>query len=95
MINLTETNFQRWRAVALGDKHQHLIFVGSSSGLVRKSYPIAYHSLLQEDEKLNIKKIVLQQWLGTANEGRWLTKILLPIPPMPEEEKTPLTLLVK
>lgn len=88
MIYQTESKFQCWRAVAVSHDGEALLHLGRSSDQVRSGYPAAFAELLDSDERASARQIVLQCWAGVADQGRWATKAVLPIPthqPFPPE----------
>lgn len=81
MFIQTESKAQGWRAVAvLEGRGECLLFVGRSSTHVRGEYVEAFAELLEDDEKEICTGIQLQQWQGTPDAGRWLTKNELRVP---------------
>ena len=80
MIYQTESKFQCWRAVAVSNDGEALLHLGRSSDQVQRGYPAAFAGLLDSDERASVRQIVLQCWAGVADQGRWATKAVLPIP---------------
>ncbi len=81
MFVQTESKAQGWRAVAtLEGRGECLLYVGRSSTHVRGEYVESFNELLEEDEKSLVTGIQLQQWQGTPDAGRWLTKNELRVP---------------
>ena len=80
MIYQTESKFQCWRAVAVSHDGEALLHLGRSSDQVRRGYPAAFAELLDSDERASVRQIALQCWAGVADQGRWATKAVLPIP---------------
>jgi hypothetical protein len=80
MFIQTEAKAQGWRAVAVLDGQEALLFVGRSSTQVRAGYPDAFFALLDEEERDRVSTIKLQQWQGTPDAGKWLDKSELRIP---------------
>lgn len=80
MIIQVEAKAQGWRAVAVLDGQEALLFVGRSSTQVRAGYAEAFTELLDEEEKDRCSVIRLQQWQGAPDAGKWLDKAELRIP---------------
>lgn len=81
MFVQTESKAQGWRAVAiLEGRGECLLYVGRSSTHVRGEYVESFNELLEDDEKGLVTGIQLQQWQGTPDAGRWLTKNELRVP---------------
>lgn len=80
MLIQTESKAQGWRAVALLNGQEALLFVGRSSTQVRAGYPDAFAELLEEDEKDAVEIIKLQQWQGAPDAGKWQDKAELRLP---------------
>lgn len=80
MLVQTESKAQGWRAVAVLNGQEALLFVGRSSTQVRAGYPDAFAELLDEDEKDTVELIRLQQWQGAPDAGKWLDKAELRLP---------------
>lgn len=80
MFVQVEAKAQGWRAVAIIDGQEALLFVGRSSTQVRAGYPDSYAELLDDDEKERCSGIRLQQWQGAPDAGKWLDKAELRIP---------------
>jgi hypothetical protein len=71
----TEEKAQNWRALAvMTDGGEALLFVGRSSKQIRDEYVAAFQELLEDDEQESVDTIQLQQWQGSPDAGRWLTK---------------------
>ncbi len=85
MKSLTEAKFQGWRAIAVSDtRTEHLVYLGRSSTQVRAGYISAYWEVLDDDERAQIKQIVLQRWQGAPDEGKWIQQTTLSIPATPK-----------
>ena len=80
MLIQTESMAQGWRAVAVLNGQEALLFVGRSSTQVRAGYAEAFTELLDEDEKDGCETIKLQQWQGAPDAGKWLDKSELRLP---------------
>ena len=80
MLIQTESKAQGWRAVAVLNGQEALLFVGRSSTQVRAGYPDAFAELLDGDEKDAVDTIKLQQWQGAPDAGKWLDKNELRVP---------------
>ena len=71
----TEEKAQNWRALAvMTDGTEALLFVGRSSKQIREEYVASFQELLDDDEQESVNAIQLQQWQGSPDAGRWLTK---------------------
>lgn len=71
----TEEKAQGWRALAtMTNGGEALLFVGRSSKQIREEYVAAFQELLDDDEQESVTAIQLQQWQGSPDSGRWLTK---------------------
>jgi hypothetical protein len=80
MIYQTEAKFQSWRAIAVANGSEVMLYLGRSTTQVRAGYPAGFAELLNVDERSSVSQIILQCWSGAADQGRWLTKSVLPIP---------------
>ena len=80
MLVQTESKAQGWRAVAVLNGQEALLFVGRSSTQVRAGYSDAFAELLDSDEKDGVEVIRLQQWQGAPDAGKWLDKAELRLP---------------
>jgi hypothetical protein len=80
MVYQTEAKFQCWRATAVTDRSEIMLYLGRSAAQVRAGYPAVFAELLDADERSSVSQIILQCWWGAADQGRWLTKSVLPIP---------------
>ena len=80
MLIQTESKAQGWRALAMLNGQEALLFVGRSSTQVRAGYAEAFAELLDEDEKDGVESIKLQQWQGAPDAGKWLDKNELKVP---------------
>jgi hypothetical protein len=71
----TEEKAQNWRALAvMANGTEAMLFVGRSSKQIRDEYTAAFQELLEDDEQEAVETIHLQQWQGSPDAGRWLTK---------------------
>jgi hypothetical protein len=80
MLIQTESKAQGWRAVAVLNGQEALLFVGRSSTQVRAGYAEAFAELLDADEKESVAVVRLQQWQGAPDAGKWLDKAELKVP---------------
>ncbi len=80
MLVQTESKAQGWRAIAVIDGAEALIFVGRSSTQVRGGYVEAFNELLDEEEREAVSTIRLEQWQGAPDAGKWIEKAELRIP---------------
>jgi hypothetical protein len=80
MLVQTESKAQGWRALAVLNGQEALLFVGRSSTQVRAGYAEAFAELLDEEEKDAVEVIRLQQWQGAPDAGKWLDKAELRLP---------------
>src|ERR1700733_10857328 len=90
MTHQTESKFQCWRAIAVCNEGEALLHLGRSSDQVRSGYPSAFAKLLDAGERASVHQIVLQCWSGVADQGRWTTKTILPIPKPLSGSRNPL-----
>ncbi len=78
---LTEAKPQGWRAVAIfEDRREALLYLGRSSTQVRAGYVNSYLTLLDEEERAQVRSISLQRWNGAPDAGRWMQQTTLSIP---------------
>jgi hypothetical protein len=76
-----ESNFSSWRALAINTHgKEHMIFTDKSYEKVLKIYSIAFEELLEDEEKQQIKAVILQEWYGTPDRGEWKKRKFLKIP---------------
>lgn len=80
MLIQTESKAQGWRAVAVIDGQDALLYVGRSSTQVRAGYVEAFNELLEVEERDAVSTIRLEQWQGAPDAGKWLEKAELRIP---------------
>jgi hypothetical protein len=82
MLYRSEAKLQGWRALAVfEDRSERLIYLGRSTSQVRAGYVAAYADVLDEDERRQVQGISLQCWEGAADQGRWVQKASLAVPP--------------
>jgi hypothetical protein len=71
----TEEKAQNWRAMAeFTNGTEMVLFVGRSSKQIRDEYIASFQELLEDSEQESVSTIHLQQWQGSPDAGRWLTK---------------------
>jgi len=78
---LTEAKPQGWRAVAIfEDRREALLYLGRSSTQVRAGYVNSFLTLLDDEERAQVRSISLQRWNGAPDAGRWMQQSSLSIP---------------
>ncbi|MGL5097611.1 MAG: hypothetical protein ACRC7O_13225 [Fimbriiglobus sp.] len=80
MLIQTEAKAQGWRAVAVIDGVEALLFVGRSSTQVRAGYAEAFNECFEENGRDDVVGIKLQQWQGAPDAGKWTDKGELRMP---------------
>jgi hypothetical protein len=80
MFYQTESRLQGWRAVAVFEGGESLLFVGRSTTHVRAGYADAFAEVLDAEEQARVRLITLECWQGAADQGRWVAKTILAVP---------------
>lgn len=80
MIYQTESKPQCWRAVAVFEDREMLLYLNRSSTQVRAGFRTAFFELLDEEERDQVKSIALQRWNGAPDSGRWMHQSSLSVP---------------
>lgn len=84
---LTESNPQRWRALAiLEDGAEALMCLGDSAVQVREDYTIPWYDLFPEQVRKSVDEIQVQKWNGPESRGEWVMVSCLPIPPLRQQQ---------
>jgi len=79
---LTESQFQNWRAIAVGQPGtERLLCLGRSFQQIYENYLEAFKSVLAPDEQEETCTIIAERWHGVADRGHWTTRKVLPRPP--------------
>lgn len=80
MFYQTETKPQSWRAVAIFEDREMMLYLNRSSTQVRAGFRAAFLDLLDDEERDQVKSISLQRWTGAPDSGRWVHQSSLPVP---------------
>jgi hypothetical protein len=89
MFYQTEAKPQGWRAVAVfEDRSERLLYLGRSSTQVRAGFAQAFFEVLDDEERDQVRSIVLQRWHGAPDAGRWMHQTNLTIPTLAKVTRT-------
>lgn len=80
MMYQTESKPQSWRAVAVFEDREMLLYLNRSSTQVRAGFRTAFFELLDDEERDQVKSISLERWTGASDSGRWVHQSDLPVP---------------
>lgn len=85
----SEPKAQRWRVVAeISTNDQHniaLLCLGSSITQVRENYTNAFHSVLADEIKKKVKRLLVERFEGMPDSGYWVNQGSVPIPKPPKK----------
>jgi len=80
MLYQTESKPQSWRAVAVFEDREMMLYLNRSAPQVRAGLREAFFDLLDEEEREQVKSIALQRWTGASDAGRWVHQSNIPLP---------------
>lgn len=81
-IQLVENKAQRWRAIVVYQNgNEGLLLLGSSLHQIRMGYIEPWFDFLDDEERSQVREILLQKWMGAVDHGRWVTQSYLNVPP--------------